>query len=441
MKKILILGAGRSSSSAIRYLASNAASENWQISVADLDINLAKKQISGLDNCIAKELDISNTVNLNLEISAHDIIISMLPAKFNFELIKTCISYKKNVLTPSYQTDEIFSLDSFAKENNVLVLNEMGLDPGIDHMSAMQILDDLRAKGALVKSFKSYTGGLVAPESDNNPWGYKFTWNPRNVILAGQGGAAKYLEDNQEKYIPYHRLFSRLEPIQVANTSYEGYANRNSLNYQKIYGLNNIQTLLRGTLRKKGFSAAWDCLVQLGMTDDSYTVNVKTLKEFTASFLPASDLSVKENLANYLKIDNKVIEKLAWLGLFEDIEIKQKNISPAKILQNLLEEKWALAKDDKDMIVMWHEIVYLLNGDLARLESSLIVIGDDNVQTAMAKTVGYPIAIATKLILQGKLNLRGVKLPVIKEIYEPILEELKDFGIGFEEKNYNAKTN
>ncbi|HHO56295.1 MAG TPA: saccharopine dehydrogenase, partial [Trueperaceae bacterium] len=162
MKKILILGAGRSSSSAIRYLASNSISENWQISVADLDINLAKKQISGLDNCIAKELDISDTENLNSEISAHDIIISMLPAQFNFELIKTCISYKKNVLTPSYQTDEIFSLDSFAKENNVLVLNEMGLDPGIDHMSAMQILDNLRAKGALVKSFKSYTGGLVA---------------------------------------------------------------------------------------------------------------------------------------------------------------------------------------------------------------------------------------------------------------------------------------
>ena len=437
MKKILILGAGRSSSSAIRYLASNSISENWQISVADLDINLAKKQISGLDNCIAKELDISDTENLNSEISAHDIIISMLPAKFNFELIKTCISYKKNVLTPSYQTDEIFSLDSFAKENNVLVLNEMGLDPGIDHMSAMQILDNLRAKGALVKSFKSYTGGLVAPESDNNPWGYKFTWNPRNVILAGQGGAAKYLEDNQEKYIPYHKLFSRLEPIQVANTNYEGYANRNSLNYQNIYGLNNIQTLVRGTLRKKGFSVAWDCLVQLGMTDNSYTVNAKTLQEFTASFLPASDLSVKENLANYLKIDNKVIEKLAWLGLFEDIEIKQKNISPAKILQNLLEEKWVLGQDDKDMIVMWHEIKYSLDAREYRLESSLIVIGDDNVQTAMAKTVGYPIAIATKLILQGKLNITGVKLPVTKDIYQPILEELKDFGIEFEEKNYS----
>ncbi len=437
MKKILILGAGRSSSSAIRYLASNSISENWQISVADLDINLAKKQISGLDNCIAKELDISDTENLNSEISAHDIIISMLPAQFNYKLVKDCISQKTDVLTPSYQTDEIFSLDSFAKENNVLVLDEMGLDPGIDHMSAMQILDNLRAKGALVKSFKSYTGGLVAPESDNNPWGYKFTWNPRNVILAGQGGAAKYLEDNQEKYIPYHKLFSRLEPIQVANTSYEGYANRNSLNYQNIYGLNNIQTLVRGTLRKKGFSAAWDCLVQLGMTDNSYTVNAKTLQEFTASFLPASDLSVKENLANYLKIDNKVIEKLAWLGLFEDIEIKQKNISPAKILQNLLEEKWALAKEDKDMIVMWHEMKYSLDAQEYRLESSLIVIGDDNVQTAMAKTVGYPIAIATKLILQGKLNITGVKLPVTKDIYQPILEELKDFGIEFEEKNYS----
>ncbi len=438
MKKILILGAGRSSTSAIHYLAANSNHESWQISVADLDINLARKQISGLENCTAKKLDISDKASLTSEIASHDIVISMLPAQFNYELIKNCISQKIDVLTPSYQTDEIFALDSFAKENNVLVLNEMGLDPGIDHMSAMQLLDDLRAKGAVIKSFKSYTGGLVAPDSDNNPWGYKFTWNPRNVILAGQAGAAKYLQTKQEKYIPYHKLFTRLEPILVKNTSYEGYANRNSLTYQKIYGLENIETLLRGTLRKKGFSAAWNALVQLGMTDNSYKINSKTYQDFTSSFLPASDLDIKANLANYLnlEINSETINKLAWLGLFDDTEISLKDASPAVILQNLLEEKWALGKNDKDMIVMWHEIVYLLDAELARLESSLVVIGDDNRQTAMAKTVGYPIAIACKLILQGKLKLKGVQLPIKKEIYQPILEELKDLGIEFEERNF-----
>lgn len=441
LKKILILGAGRSSTTAIRYLAAKSANENWQISVCDLDIDLAKKQISGLENCFAKKLDISDQQSLSSEIATHDIVISMLPAQFNFELIKECISQKKDVLTPSYQTTEIVFLDKFAKENDVLVLNEMGLDPGIDHMSAMQILDDLRAKGAIIKSFKSYTGGLVAPESDNNPWGYKFTWNPRNVIIAGQGGAAKYLEDNQEKYIPYHKLFTRLESICVKNSNYEGYANRNSLNYQNIYGLNNVETLLRGTLRKKGFAKAWNVLVQLGMTDDSYKVSSKTYQEFTASFLAASSLSIRENLAKYLNLDvnSETIKKIAWLGLFENTEINLENASPAQILQVLLEEKWALAKDDKDMIVMWHEIVYLLKDNVNSLEASLVVIGDDNLQTAMAKTVGYPIAIATKLILQGKLNQTGVKLPISKEIYQPILAELKDFGIEFEEKYFDTK--
>jgi len=436
MKKILILGAGRSSTSAIRYLARNSGRGDWQLSVADLDLNLAKKQISNLENCFAIKLDISDSKNLELEISKHDIVISMLPARYNYELIKNCIAQQKDVLTPSYQTDEIVALDTYAKENKVLVLNEMGLDPGIDHMSAMQILDSLRAKGAVIKSFKSYTGGLVAPESDNNPWGYKFTWNPRNVVLAGQGGAAKYLEDAQEKYIPYHKLFGRLEPVTVNNSNYEGYANRNSLSYQNIYGLSNIKTLLRGTLRKKGFSAAWDCLVQLGMTDDSYRVSPKTYREFTNSFLPAGTTDKKANLAAYLKIDktSEIIEKLDWLGLFDNTEIKQSNISPAKILQNLLEEKWALEKNDKDMIVMWHEIKYSLDNREYRLESSLVVIGDDNLQTAMAKTVGYPIAIACKLILQGKLKSKGVRLPVTQDIYEPVLEELKGLGIEFTEK-------
>ena len=435
MQKILILGAGRSSPSAINYLANNTANQ-FSITVADLKQELAQKQIQGLPNCRAIGLDISKQDLLKKEIEAHDLIISMLPASFNYGLIKAAIAQKKHVLTPSYQSKEVLALHQSAKENGVLVLNEMGLDPGIDHMSAMQIFDDLGDKGAMIKSFKSYTGGLVAPESDDNPWGYKFSWNPRNVIIAGQGGAAKYLENGQEKYIPYHKLFSRLEQINVQGYGeFEGYANRDSLAYQKIYGLDNIETLLRGTLRKKGYSQAWDALVQLGMTDDGYQMKASSYADFTASFLPNSKSAGLAELASYLGVEasGDTIKKLSWLGLFDGTK-KQLNASPAKILQDLLEEKWALKPDDKDMIVMSHEIIYELDNTTKRLEANLVLLGKDSVHTAMAMTVGYPIAIAAQLLLNGKLKLSGVRLPVTKDIYQPVLKELKKLGIGFSEK-------
>jgi len=289
--------------------------------------------------------------------------------------------------------------------------------------------------------FESFTGGLVAPENDNNPWNYKFTWNPRNVVLAGQGQAVKFIQEGQYKYIPYQKLFRRTEIIEIEGYGrFEGYANRDSLRYRSIYGLEDIKTIYRGTLRRVGFCRAWDVFVQLGATDDSYIMEgseTMTHRQFINSFL-AYNLhdSVEIKLMQYLHIDqdSELMEKLKWLGIFDNTIIGLKNATPAQILQNILEKKWSLDEGDKDMIVMWHKFNYELDGKKHQRESSLVVLGDDSHHTAMAKTVGLPLAIATRLILEGKINLKGVIIPIHKQIYEPVLNELKQYGINFKDK-------
>jgi saccharopine dehydrogenase (NADP+, L-glutamate forming) len=319
-------------------------------------------------------------------------------------------------------------------------MNELGLDPGIDHLSAMKIIHHLQQQGATITSFKSYTGGLVAPEYDNNPWNYKFTWNPRNVVLAGQG-VAKYIVNNNYKYVPYHRLFTDIQTISVKGYgNFDGYPNRDSLSYRKVYGLENIPTMLRGTLRKEGFCEAWNVFVQLGITDDSYQLEHSqqmTYRQFIDAYLPANNsLSVEEKLKNVIGHDKKAIfDKIVWLGLLTDTPIPLQNASPAQILQHVLEQKWALGQADKDMIVMQHIFEYELKGKKHELYSSLVVKGDNIHSTAMAKTVGLPLAIGAKLYLEGKLDgLSGVHIPIMPMIYEPILEELASIGIIFQEQ-------
>jgi saccharopine dehydrogenase-like NADP-dependent oxidoreductase len=347
------------------------------------------------------------------------------------------------VITPSYVTGEIRALDGLAKEKGVLVLNEMGLDPGIDHMSAMRIIHDLKSKGAEIVGFKSFTGGLVAPESDNNPWNYKFTWNPRNVVLAGQGGAVQFIRNGLYKYIPYHRLFSRTEAIKIEGYgAFEGYANRDSLKYRSVYGLKDIPTIYRGTLRRKGFSEAWDVFVQLGLTDDTYTLEDSahmTYRDFVNSYLRfEKQTPVEDKLCEYLglKRHGDIMEKLEWLGIFEKKPIRLENASPAQILQQLLEEKWSLGPEDKDMIAMYHQFEYELNGESKGLSSHMICIGLDQTYTGMARTVGLPIGIAVKHILSGGISLTGVHLPTMPELYNPILDELESLGIFFVEKEF-----
>lgn len=441
MRKIFVIGAGRSASSLIKYLLVNAGSENWEITIGDLDLDLIKSKIDGYEHVKGIVFDINDSIQRVSEISKADIVISMLPAHMHLKVAEDCIALKKNMVTASYISPEMKALDQKAKEAGVVIMNEIGLDPGIDHMSAMQVIDKIKGLGGKMLQFETFTGGLIAPEYDNNPWNYKFTWNPRNVVLAGYGGAVKFVQEGRYKYIPYNQLFRRTEVIKIDNWGrFEGYANRDSLAYRSIYGLEDIPTLYRGTLRRPGFCRAWDVFVKLGMTDDSYEVEDSenlTYRQFINLFLAYNpNDSVELKLMHQLKIDqdSDVMYKLKWLGIFEETKIGLPNATPAQILEHILKQKWSLEEDDKDMIAMYHKFGFELNGEQKQIESSMVSIGEDQIQTAMSRTVGLPVAIATKMILNGKISTPGVQLPITPEVYEPVLGELKEYGIHFREK-------
>ena len=441
MKQILIIGAGRSSSSLIKYMFEHAEKENWHIVVGDLDLQLAKSKIKGFDRGEAIQFDASNHDLVSQKISESDVVISMLPASMHVSIAEECVKQKKHLLTPSYVSTQMTALDEKAKQVGVLLMNELGVDPGIDHMSAKKVLDRIANEGGEMTCFESFTGGLIAPESDDNIWNYKFTWNPRNVVLAGQGGAAKFIQEGKYKYIPYHKLFRRTEIIDIDSYGkFEGYANRDSLRYRDVYGLQKIPTIYRGTLRRVGFCRFWDVLVQLGMTDDSYVMEnseTMTFREFTNSFLAYDEYNTVElKLRYYMKIDqdDTIFEKFEELGLFSQEVVGLKNATPAQILQHILEKKWSLNENDKDMIVMWHKFGYKFKGKNHEINASMVYIGKNQIYTAMSDTVGLPVAICAKLLLQGKINLTGVHLPILPEIYNPILDELATLGVIFSEK-------
>lgn len=442
MKNILLIGAGRSTISLIEYLLENLEREDWSLVVGDQNLEFATSKIGNNPRAKAIKFDVTDDSQRVTEIKKADIVISMLPAHMHISVAKDCVSFKKNMVTASYVSKEMRALEDEAIKNGVTIINEIGVDPGIDHLSAMKVIDEIRDKGGKIEEFETFTGGLIAPESDDNPWNYKFTWNPRNVVLAGQGGAVKFIQSGTYKYIPYHKLFRRTEIIDVeGHGKFEGYANRDSLMYRSVYNLEDVKTMYRGTLRKPGFSRAWNVFVQLGATDDSYTIpnsEELTFRDFINLFLAYNPTdSVELKLKHYLNMhqdDVELFEKLQWLDIFEPIQIPLKNATPAQILQYILERKWSLKKEDKDMIVMWHKFIYTLNGERKELHSSMVVRGEDSLRTAMAKTVGYPVAIAAKMILKNKINTPGVHIPITKEIYKPVLEELKQYGIDFSER-------
>jgi len=313
----------------------------------------------------------------------------------------------------------------------------------------MKEIDQIRNSGGEIQLFESFTGGLLAPESEGkNPWKYKFTWNPRNVVLAGRGTPVMFIQENKYKYIPYHRLFRRTEKIDIENYGrFEGYANRDSLKYRSIYGLTDIPTIYRGTLRRPGFGSAWDAFVQIGCTDDSYILKGSeemSNRDFINSFLAYNPHdSVELKLMHYLKLDqdSDVIEKLKWLDIFDaNQKPGLKNATPAQMLECILMKKWKLTPDDRDMIVMWHKFGYKINNELHGREAFMVLEGNEPPYTAMAKSVGYPVAIAAKMILNGVIRTEGIQLPVTKDIYQPILDELKTLGIAFriKETEYNG---
>ncbi len=442
MRQVLVIGSGKSTSYLLKYLLDKSEEEQLLVTVADLNVKHAQSLVAQHNRAKTMVLDVFNETDRTKAIKQADIVISMLPAQFHIEVAKDCIRFEKNMVTASYISPEMQALDDEAKNKGLVFMNEIGVDPGIDHMSAMQVIDRIRNKGGKMILFESFTGGLIAPESDNNLWNYKFTWNPRNVVIAGQGGVAKFLQEGTYKYIPYHRLFRRTEFLDVEGFGrFEAYANRDSLKYQTVYGLENVKTLYRGTMRRVGFSRAWNIFVALGMTYDSYTIEDSehmSYRDFVNAFLPYSPSdSVELKLRHQLKIeqDDVVWDKLLELDIFNpNKRVDLKNATPAQILQKILEEKWTLLPNDKDMIVMYHKFGYELNGKNHQIDANMVVLGENQTYTAMAKTVGLPVAMATIAILNGKIKLPGVQRPINKEVYQPILAELQNHGIAFNEK-------
>lgn len=440
-KYILLLGAGRSSSTLINYLLQQADHNNWTVTVGDISEQLARERTSGFASGRAIEFNIEDRERSRKAIQATDLVISLLPAHLHPLAAAICLEERKHFFTASYVSDEMRSFDSEAKARGLLFLNECGLDPGIDHMSGMQVIDKIKASGGKLTSFESFTGGLIAPETDpENPWRYKFTWNSRNVVMAGQG-TAKFLQEGQYKFIPYQQLFIRTTPVTVPGFGeYEGYANRDSLKYLETYGLHRIKTMVRGTLRNKGYCSAWNVLVQLGCCDDSFQmegVGTMTHRDFINSFLDFHpSMSVEEKICSSFNLSEhgEELRRLRWSGFFSDEMIGLEKGTPAQIVEHILSKKWKLKPGEKDFIVMWHRFRYVINETPKEIQAYLTATGDNEVNTAMAKTVGLPLGIAAKLLLHGKITSRGVVIPVVKEFYDPILEELSRLNIRLIER-------
>ncbi|MEJ2163265.1 MAG: saccharopine dehydrogenase NADP-binding domain-containing protein [Robiginitalea sp.] len=440
-RRILVVGAGKSTSYLLDYFLEHAQSENLEIIIADKNPAGVPEALHKHPNCKVLELDIADVQARRAQVTSADIIVSMLPPSLHLAVAKDCLEFGKNLVTASYISEEMRELGPEVRKKGLVFMNEIGLDPGIDHMSAMQVIDRIRDEGGEILLFESFTGGLVAPESDTNLWNYKFTWNPRNVVLAGRGKTAKFLQEGTYKYIPYHKLFRRTEFLEIEGYgTFEVYANRDSLNYREAYGLQNALTLYRGTMRRVGFSRAWNIFVQLGMTDDSFQIENSegmSYRDFTNLFLPYSPTdSVELKLRHYLKIDQDDIiwGKLLDINLFDaNRRITVKNGTPAQMLQEILQQSWTLGPDERDMIVMYHKFGYQRDGKKHQLDANMVVLGDSARHTAMAKTVGLPVAIATLLILNGQIKTPGVQIPIRKEVYQPVLAKLEQYGISFRE--------
>ncbi|OON70158.1 saccharopine dehydrogenase C-terminal domain-containing protein [Hymenobacter sp. CRA2] len=448
MTRLLLLGAGRSASSLIQYLLRYLAAEDWHLTIADVNPAPLQPILAPYgERAQAVAFEIGQQERLHELVAAHDVVISMLPALFHPLVAKACLQHQRHLATASYATEEIRAFEAEARAAGLTFLMECGLDPGLDHMSALPVIEEIRAQGGRLTSFKSYCGGLMAPDSEgDNPWRYKFTWNPRNVVVAGQG-TARYIEGGRPRFIPYQHLFRRVERLAVPGYGeFEGYANRDSLGYRPLYGLDGIPTMLRGTLRRPGYCAGWAALVALGLTDDSYRLGNAaglTWAELIESFLPsaAPGEPLAGRVAAYLRLDptGEEMQRLNWLGLFTTEPVGLPDATPAQLLERLLTARWQLQPQDHDMIVMQHLFEYLPadGGAVQRRTSSLVVIGDDAVHTAMAKTVGLPLGMAVRRLARGEVAHRGVVVPVHADVYAPILQELaQEYGIEFVESEH-----
>lgn len=426
----LVFGAGKSATVLIDYLKKLVIERNWSLTVADVDLIAIQQKLGEGDNLHAVEINITDADKRGQLIQSADIVISLMPPHLHLPIAKDCIQFGKHLLTASYVDPTIREMANQIKDKKLLFLCEMGLDPGIDHMSAIQLIHNIKAKGGEIISFYSHCGGLVAPESDDNPWHYKISWNPRNVVLAGKAGAL-YKMNGKEIKLDYTEIFHQSGTVnfpELGTLAY--YANRDSLSYTELYALTSAKDFLRTTLRYPAFCKGWAALVDLKLTDEDYEYNTSdlTVKDFVEMHINHHQLTTKWE--SFIA-DPILNEQFRFLGLFDTIPIKKELQTPAAILQWRMEESWVLKPDDKDMIVMMHEIIYSFDKKKYKAVSSLKVIGEDHLKTAMAKTVGMPLAIAAELIADGQLKETGLYIPIIPAIYEPVLSRLEKEGVQF----------
>ncbi len=438
MKKLLVVGAGKSSTALIQYLSGKANKYKWDVTIADQDEKLLAGKTHQLPDVQTAVMDITCNRQRREQVKNNDIVLSLMPPHLHILLAKDCLQYKKNLITSSYMSDEIREMDTAVRSAGIMFLTEMGLDPGLDHMVASQIMHSIRRVAGDVLSYKSYCGGLIAPEYANPPWRHKISWNPRNIVLAGINGA-QYLQHDKLIQIPYENLFTKNHRIHVDGVGpLTYYPNRDSLHYINLYDIPETSTILRATLRYPNFCKGWDAVIRLGLTmpDDQFDTNGMTVQSWirqktgftgTTEELPAF---IARKL--HVQPDSIVIRMLAALDLWEDTPLKPGINSSADILESILIEKWHMEPWEQDMVVMQHEVEYSGKAKHTTLTSTMVLKGENRELSAMAKTVGLPMGIMAKLLMTEKVRpIPGVHIPIYPDIYKPILKELERYGIRF----------
>jgi saccharopine dehydrogenase-like NADP-dependent oxidoreductase len=436
-KNVLILGAGMVSRPMVRYLFENT---DFHVTMASRTVSKAEKIIDGNPKGNAISLNVKDEALLEKLVSESDLTVSLLPYEYHVKVANFCIKYNKQMVTTSYVSEEMKALDEVAKDSGILILNECGLDPGIDHMSAMRVIHDLHKKGGKIVSFRSTTGALPSHESNTNPFGYKFSWAPRGVLLASKN-SSRWLEDGKELFFPGEKLFENYTLQDVPDVgSFENYPNRNSVPYKEIYGLCDSKTVYRGTFRMTGWCETMRKIVALGWLSENPVENFngKTYGDLTRKIIGAG---LKDDIfqatARFLDLKpySTVMKRLEWLGLFSDEPLPEGQDNPLDYLNVLTIKKMALGEEERDMIVMHHEFIAEYENKKEYVTSTLVDYGILNDDSAIARTVSIPAAIAVRMILEKKINITGVHIPVIPEIYNPILDELEEINIVFKENS------
>jgi saccharopine dehydrogenase-like NADP-dependent oxidoreductase len=436
-KKVVVFGAGMVASPLVSYLAGYG----FELIVTDIDIGRAEKLVEGFNKVSAKEVDTAHSAEIGKLVNWCDLAVSLLPAPMHPKIAEICIRFKKNMVTASYVSPEMQKLDDKAVKADIIILNEIGVDPGIDHMSAMKIFDEVRDRGGRISSFLSYCGGLPAHEYNTNPLGYKFSWSPKGVLRAASSDA-EYLRDGKKVKVEAEDLFTHYWLVDTGRSGwFEAYPNRNSLEYIELYGLSGINTICRGTFRNISHCDTWYALSRLGFFNDNKKISSIscTIREFILTHLlqEGVDSDLKSLIADRLSLDESsvILKKMEWLGFFSNFQLEMENASAMDVLSLIMLDKMSYFPDEKDMLIMHHDIIADFGQKRERITSTLFENGLE-AETAMARTVALPAAIASRLILEGRIGMRGVQRPLDRGIYQPVLAELAALGIQLEEKYY-----